>query len=113
MKLISSRTVSTNNGGLDGARLLAETRRATLVNILRRCPVFSELALAELHALAAITVMKFLEKGDYLYLEEVPSDGFYVLQVGAIKVYRANRDGHEQIIKIVRPAESFAEEALV
>lgn len=62
--------------------------------------------------IADATVLKSLEKGEYLFREGGPAHGFYVVQRGAVNVHRVNAAGKEQIIHIFRAGESFAEGAL-
>jgi CRP/FNR family transcriptional regulator len=91
---------------------LSELKQAVLVSTLRRCQLFAGLSAADLGAVAETTVVKTLEKGDYLFRENEPSQGFYLVQKGAINVHRVNPAGKEQVIRIFRPGESFAEAAL-
>jgi CRP-like cAMP-binding protein len=91
---------------------LAELKQTAIVNTLRSCQLFAGLAPADLHAVADITVVKSLDKGDYLFHEGDPSQGFYVIQKGAINVHRVNAVGKEQVIRIFRSGESLAEATL-
>jgi|ERR1043166_27965 CRP/FNR family transcriptional regulator len=93
--------------------LLAEFKQAAITNTLRQCALFAGLPPHELNAIAAVTVSKFLPRGEYLFLENAPVDGFYVVQSGAIKLYRLNLKGHEQVFRVFRPVESFGEEMIV
>ncbi|MGN6386765.1 MAG: Crp/Fnr family transcriptional regulator [Verrucomicrobiota bacterium] len=79
---------------------------------LRNCQLFQGLPQADLEQVAQITVLKSLEKGDYLFRQGDPSHGFYVVQRGAVNVHRVNASGKEQVIHIFRPGESFAEASL-
>jgi CRP/FNR family transcriptional regulator, dissimilatory nitrate respiration regulator len=94
------------------ASALAELKRAAIVNTLRGCQLFAGLGAGDLNAVADITLVKSLDKGDYLFREGAPSQGFYLVQKGAINVHRVNAAGKEQIIHVFRPGESFAEAAL-
>ena len=47
------------------ATLLAEFKQAAIVNTLRAGQLFLGLSPADLHAIAEITVVKLLGKGDY------------------------------------------------
>jgi CRP-like cAMP-binding protein len=89
-----------------------QLRQIALVNTLRGCQLFSGLPPADLEAIAAITVLRSLEKQDYLFHEGDPSSGFYVVQRGAINVHRVNPLGKEQVIHVFRIGESFAEATL-
>lgn len=91
---------------------IAEFRTAAIVATLRSCQLFAGLPVVDLENIAAITVSKSLEKGDYLFHEGNPSHGFYIVQRGAINVHRVNAAGKEQVIHVFRAGESFAEATL-
>ena len=90
----------------------AELKTVAIVNTLRSCQLFAGLPQADLENIAATTVIKPLEKGEYLFHEGDPAIGFYVIQRGAVNVHRVTATGKEQIIHIFRAGESFAEVAL-
>lgn len=91
---------------------LAEFKTAALVNTLRSCQLFTGLPLADLEQIAAVTVVKSLEKDEYLFHEGDAAVGFYIVQRGAVNVHRVNAAGKEQIIHVFRTGDSFAEVAL-
>lgn len=91
---------------------MAELKQAALANTLRGCQLFMGLAPDDLHNIAAITFVKSLSKGEYLFHEGDPSRGFYIVQGGAINIHRVNAAGKEQVIHIFRTGESFAEATL-
>jgi CRP/FNR family transcriptional regulator len=91
---------------------LAEFKQAALANALRSCQLFTGLSGVDLEKIAALTVRKSVDKGDYLFREGEMSYGFYVVQSGAINVHRVNAAGKEQIIHVFRAGESFAEATL-
>src|SRR6185436_17741971 len=113
MKLSDLKTIPMAHREPDGADLLAEFKRAAIAKNLRLCPLFAKLPFADLNEIASVTLMKFLARGEYLFFEGATPEGFYVLQQGAIKIFRVSAHGHEQIIHVCRPTESFAEESLV
>ena len=88
---------------------MSELRRAALVNTLRGCRLFSGLPVADLTNIAEITATRALAKGDYLFHEGQTSEGFYIVQRGAINVHRVNAAGKEQVIHVFGSGESFAE----
>ena len=63
-------------------------------------------------AIAAITLVKTVEKDEYVFREGQPAHGFYLVQKGAVNVHRVNAAGKEQISHVFRAGESFAEVAL-
>src|SRR5947209_4509994 len=89
-----------------------EFKKIGVINTLRGCQLFAGLPPADLEAVADITTLKSLEKGDYLFHEGDPAHGFYIVQRGAVNVHRVTAAGKEQIIHVFRAVESFAEVAL-
>ena len=89
-----------------------EFKAIGIINSLRSCQLFVGLSQADLENIAAVTVVKSLEKDEYLFHEGDPARGFYVVQRGAVNVHRVNAVGKEQIIHIFRAGDSFAEVAL-
>ncbi len=83
-----------------------------LVGCLRCCQLFSSLPGEDLQAIASFVRSLELPKGDYLFHEGEPSQGFYVVQSGAVNVHRVSAAGREQVIHVFRAGESFAEGAL-
>ncbi len=92
--------------------LLAEYKQAALANTFRGCRLFAGLGAPDLKAIAEVTLAKSLEKGDYLFHEGESARGFYIVQRGAVNVHRVNAAGKEQVIRIFRTGESFAEACL-
>jgi CRP/FNR family transcriptional regulator len=91
---------------------LAELRQIGIASALRGCQLFAGLPAADLEEIAGITVTRQLRRGDYLFHEGNPSQGFYIVQKGSINVHRVNAIGKEQIIHVFRPGESLAEASL-
>lgn len=91
---------------------LRALRRTALLATLRRTKMFADLSAENLEAVAEVCVVRSLEKGGMLFREGDRAEGFYVLQSGAISVFKLTPDGREQIICVFRPPESFAEVTL-
>lgn len=91
---------------------LAEFKKLAVVNTLRSCQLFTGLPVVDLEAIAAATLVKSLERGEYLFHEGDPATGFYVVQCGAVNVHRVTAAGKEQVIHVFRNGDSFAEVAL-
>jgi len=79
---------------------------------LRGCQLFSGLPPESLESIAKLCVPRRLAKGDFLFHEGGPAEGFYVVQSGAVSVYRVSAAGKEQVIAVFRAGQSFAEAAL-
>ena len=87
-------------------------RQAIIENTLRSCQLFMGLPAADIVAMASFAVSKHLDKGDYLFREGDRSEGFYLVQKGAINVHRVNTAGKNRSFMCFRPIESFAEATL-
>jgi len=87
-------------------------RRTALLATLRQTRMFADLSSENLAAVAAVCALRSLDKGEMLFHEGDKAEGFYVLQAGAISVFKITPDGREQIICVFRPPESFAEVTL-
>lgn len=87
-------------------------RAIALQATLKQCTLFQGLSDEALGQVAETCVVRGLKKGEYLFHEGEPAQGFYVVQSGAINVHRVTPDGREQMIHLFRPFSSFAEVAL-
>ena len=90
----------------------SEFKRTALANTLKNCQLFQGLSSSDLDGVIDITLVKALDTGDYLFREGSLSQGFYIVQRGAVNVHRVNSMGKEQVIRIFRAGESFAEATL-
>jgi CRP/FNR family transcriptional regulator, dissimilatory nitrate respiration regulator len=87
-------------------------RILAVASTLKRCQLFSGMADEDLEQIAAVAIPKDLEKGEYLFHEGHRSEGFYVVQRGAVNVHRVSPAGKEQVIAVFHPGQSFAEASL-
>ncbi len=84
-----------------------------LIHSLRHAPIFANLPDDNLQEIANFSHVKKFAKGEYLFYEQQPSIGFYIVRKGMINVHRVASDGREQVIHLFRPGESLAEAAIV
>jgi CRP/FNR family transcriptional regulator len=89
-----------------------QARQVVLLNTLRQCPLFADMAPPDLEDIATTCDSVRLEKGETLFRENEKALGFYIVQQGAIHVHRNTADGHEQMIAVFRPFNCFAEVCL-
>jgi CRP/FNR family transcriptional regulator, dissimilatory nitrate respiration regulator len=90
----------------------AKFKQLMIENALRSCQLFLGLPAVDISAIAACAIPKQVAKGDYLFREGSPSEGFYIVQRGGINVHRVSAAGKEQVIHLFQPMESFAEATL-
>jgi CRP/FNR family transcriptional regulator len=72
------------------------------VETLRRVPFFAVLPNEDLRALAAHCVVRRLYRDEMLVTEGDPCEGLFVVQAGAIKLFKMADTGREQVLVIER-----------
>ena len=70
---------------------------------------FQGLPEEQLAKLADIAVVKRYDKGETLFLADVPADGFYSPVSGRVKIFRTSPAGKEQILHVFGPGEAVGE----
>jgi CRP/FNR family transcriptional regulator, cyclic AMP receptor protein len=81
----------------------------TAAEILRGLPLFRGLGGEALEAVAGRAVWRELPRGTMLFRQDRPCEGLHVVAAGAVRVYRASRDGREQILHVQRSGQALAE----
>jgi len=76
---------------------------------LRRVPFFAVLGDDELRRLAGHCVVRRLRKDELLFAEGDPCEGMYVVQSGAIKMFKMAETGREQVLVIERAGSTVGE----
>ena len=77
--------------------------------LLRGLPLFARLSDASLAAVASRVVMKDVPQNTILFRKDEPCRGLYVVVAGAVRVYRSNRQGREQVLHTQGPGQAIAE----
>ncbi|MBL8446951.1 MAG: Crp/Fnr family transcriptional regulator [Zoogloeaceae bacterium] len=77
--------------------------------LLSRLPLFTELAAADLAVIAAATREKRCNRGELLFQRGDMLKGFYVIVWGQIKLAFSSPQGHEKVVEILGPLQSFGE----
>jgi len=91
-----------------GSRVMAETILDPVAT-LRRVAFFAVLPVDELRVLATQCVARRLGKGEMLVAEGDPCDGLFVVQSGAIKIFKMAENGREQVLVIERAGSTVGE----
>jgi CRP-like cAMP-binding protein len=95
---------------------MAKTSRykpLVVANSLLRSRIFAGLPAADIAEISSFSAVRNLEKGEYLFREGEPCEGFFVVQRGVINVHRVSAAGKVQVIHVFHPGDSFAEPALI
>lgn len=79
------------------------------INVLKKYYLFSGLDDSELKIFSNIIREKQYDKGDMIFFDTEPYIGFYIVEVGSVKIFKISPDGREHILHIITPGNSFAE----
>jgi len=80
--------------------------------VLHRTPLFSGLAPRERLEVRGIAATRAFAKGEIIFSEGDPGDGFHVIMEGQVKVFKVSSEGKEQILHLLGPTEPFGEAAV-
>jgi CRP/FNR family transcriptional regulator len=83
-----------------------------LPKILRQSPLFAGTTDEDIAAILRICKVKEYERGEVLFDEGDMAQGFYIVAVGRVKVYKLSPEGKERILHVVQPGGNFAEAAI-
>lgn len=82
-------------------------------NSLLHSRIFQGVPTAEISEISVFSRVRNLEKGETLFREGEPCEGFFVVQRGVISVHRVSAAGKVQVIHVFHSGDSFAEAALM
>ncbi len=86
--------------------------RASDYDQLKQIPLFAGMADdAAMKLLLDATVRRY-PRGTALFMQGEPADRFFIILEGWVKGFRQAPDGHESVIAVFGPGESFAEAAM-
>ncbi|MBI5570149.1 MAG: Crp/Fnr family transcriptional regulator [Desulfomonile tiedjei] len=72
-------------------------------------PLFDGLPEDQLRDLASIATAKAFNRGETIFSEGEPGNGFYVTETGRVKIFKLSPEGKEQILHLFGPGEPFGE----
>jgi CRP/FNR family transcriptional regulator len=75
-------------------------------------PGFDGLSRENLEKIEAISTIRTFGKGETIFLEGDPGEGFYVVIRGRVKIYKASPEGKEAILHICCPGDHFGQVAV-
>jgi CRP/FNR family transcriptional regulator, dissimilatory nitrate respiration regulator len=81
----------------------------TFTSRIARIPLFDGLPKEQLQDLGSIVVEKAFDRGQTIFFEGEPGNGFYVTEAGRVKIFKLSPDGKEQILHLFGPGEPFGE----
>ncbi len=80
--------------------------------VLARTPLFAALDPDEIRRVAAVAAARRVARRETVFREGDPSDAFFVVASGKVKIFKLSDEGKEQILHIAGPGQAFAEAAI-
>src|SRR3954470_2892695 len=79
------------------------------IEVLRKVAIFADLSEAELQFLAERAVSRDYQTGEIVFSEGEPCAGLFVVQTGALRIFKSSPNGREQVLSVEGPGSSVAE----
>jgi CRP/FNR family transcriptional regulator len=86
---------------------LNERAISAVLRVLQQRPYFATLSEQQLSPLAAQAIPRRFNAGESIFLEGDPSAGMWIIKTGNVKAYKLAADGHEHILHLLGPGDSF------
>jgi CRP/FNR family transcriptional regulator len=88
-------------------------RRLSVDELIKSSPYFTGLEDSFVDYVSRLMVERMVEKHEVIWLEQDPAKMVYFVASGLIKLLKISTEGKEQIIKLVRPGESFGHNGIL
>jgi len=79
------------------------------LEFLRQIPYFAGLSDPELERVRPLVRARSFQRGDVILLEGEPCQAIYFIRAGRVKVFKTSPEGKEQVLKIMKPGDTFNE----
>lgn len=83
------------------------------IEFLKSIPYFAGLSSAELESIRQPITERKAARGEIILHDGEPAKALFFVVSGGVKVFKTSIEGKEQILKIVRPGESFNDAAVL
>ena len=77
----------------------------TAEDLLRVTPIFSRLSPADRRTIAEVSRVEAFGKGELIFEQESPSDAFYAIAAGRVKIFKRMPNGKELILEVFGPGD--------
>ena len=78
---------------------------AALEKALRTSPIFSRLTTGDRTIVAGVATLRGYRKGQIIFEQESPSDAFYAIVSGRVKIFKLMASGKEIILEVFGPGD--------
>lgn len=73
--------------------------------LLRTTPIFSRLAPDDRRKVAEVALVRHFVRGETIFAQESPSDAFYVIASGRVKIFKMMPSGKDVILEVFGPGD--------
>jgi CRP/FNR family transcriptional regulator len=73
--------------------------------LLRTTPIFSRLSSTDRHSIAAVSTVKHFARGETIFEQETPSEAFYAIASGRVKIFKLMPNGKDLILEVFGPGD--------
>jgi CRP-like cAMP-binding protein len=73
--------------------------------LLRTTPIFSRLSPADRRTIAEVSRVQHFGKGQTIFEQEAPSDAFYAIASGRVKIFKMMPSGRDVILEVFGPGD--------
>jgi CRP/FNR family transcriptional regulator, dissimilatory nitrate respiration regulator len=83
------------------------TKSANVIDTLRKVAIFADLSEAELQFLAERAVPRDYASGELVFSEGQPCAGLFIVESGALRIFKSSPSGREQVLSFCRRSGQF------
>ncbi len=80
-----------------------------IVSFIANVPLFQGLPDGQIEKIAGIAESRKYRRGEAVFSDGDPADGFYIPMTGRVKIFKLSADGREQVLHIMGFQEPFGE----
>jgi CRP/FNR family transcriptional regulator, nitrogen oxide reductase regulator len=77
----------------------------TAEELLRTTPIFSRLSQSDRHTIAEVSRVQDFGKGETIFEQQSPSDAFYAIVSGRVKIFKMMPNGKDVILEVFGPGD--------
>lgn len=77
----------------------------TAEDLLRTTPIFSRLAVEDRRKIAEVATVREFARGESIFEQESPSDAFYAITAGRVKIFKMMPNGKDLILEVFGPGD--------
>src|SRR6476619_2496924 len=78
---------------------------STAEELLRTTPIFSRLSVNDRRTIAEVARVQHFGKGETIFVQESPSDAFYAIVSGGVKIFKMMPNGKDVILEVFGPGD--------